>query len=342
MTTVPTNEKLFPDGETVDHIFERVNSYIEDINEKFKTKTIISFTHWEPVISAVHYFRSFDYTKQRDRYYPHMNWSISQKMKIHYYDNDTHKEIDLHRPHVDNYRFNIDWKIYHRIPEVMDCWFESGSMPFWQVWYIRRKDGTTRSIKPLIYPADWIMEWLDQTRWRFRVMHVLGNAMMWQNSYKNVVINWLILAEDGRKMSKSLNNYPDPKYLFERYWTDAYRLYVLSSPAVKAEPMRFAEKWVDQIYKDFTSSFTNAYKFFETYAKVDDFKSDNTNIYFMRHAAASWFELDDELTEEWRSSMENEQFASRVLRLDLNKIYTSHAKRATQTAYKIKNIYKNA
>ena len=172
----------------------------------------------------------------------------------------------------------------------MDCWFESGSMPFGQVWYIRRKDGTTRSIKPLIYPADWIMEWLDQTRGWFRVMHVLGNAMMWRNSYDNVVINGLILAEDGRKMSKSLNNYPDPKDLFQRYGTDAYRLYVLSSPAVKAEPMRFAEKWVDQVYKDFTSSLTNAYKFFETYAKVDNFKTDNSNIYFMRHAAATWYD----------------------------------------------------
>lgn len=164
--------------------------------------------------------------------------------------------------------------------------------------------------------------------------------MMWDNSYNNVVINGLILAEDGRKMSKSLNNYPDPKELFERYGTDAYRLYVLSSPAVKAEPMRFAEKWVDQVYKDFTSSLTNAYKFFETYAKVDNFKTDNTNIYFMRHAAATWFELNDELTAEWIESMENKSFASKVLRLDLNKIYTSHAKRAKQTAEKIKNIYK--
>ena len=195
-------------------------------------------------------------------------------------------------------------------------------------------------MRPLIYPADWIMEWLDQTRGRFRVMHVLGNAMMWDNSYNNVVINWLILAEDGHKMSKSLNNYPDPKELFERYGTDAYRLYVLSSPAVKAEPMRFAEKWVDQVYKDFTSSLTNAYKFFETYARVDNFKTDNTNIYFMRHAAATWFELNDELTAEWIASMENEWFVSKVLRLDLDKIYTSHAKRAVQTAERIRNIYK--
>lgn len=340
MTSVPTNEKLFPDGETVDHIFERIESFIQDVNGKFRTKTIITFTHWESIVSAIHFFRNFDYHNRRDYFYPYINWPIAQKIKIHYYDNDTGKELDLHRPHVDNYRFNIDWKTYHRIPEVMDCRFESGSMPFGQVWYIRRKDGTTRSMKPLIYPADWIMEWLDQTRGWFRVMHVLGNAMMWRNSYDNVVINWLILAEDGRKMSKSLNNYPDPRELFQRYGADAYRLYVLSSPAVKAEPMRFAEKWVDQVYKDFTSSLTNAYKFFETYAKVDNFKTDNTNMYFMRHASATWYDLDDQLTAEWIASMEDEAFISKVLRLDLDKIYTSHAQRTKQTADRIQEIYK--
>jgi broad specificity phosphatase PhoE len=108
MTSVPTSEKLFPDGETVDHIFERVNSYIRDVNEQFKTKTIITFTHGEAVISAIHFFRDFDYCTRREYFYPHIDGSVSQRMRIHYYDNDTGKELDLHRPHVDNYRFNID------------------------------------------------------------------------------------------------------------------------------------------------------------------------------------------------------------------------------------------
>ncbi len=334
-TSKPTNEKVYPGWESVDNMFERLSNFIKDINKQFKAKTIITVSHWDPIVNLQRYFRHFDYRKRK------MEYNLKHcGIKIHYFDNTTQKEIDLHRPHVDNYRFNIDWKIYHRIPEVMDCWFESWSMPFGQVWFIRKKDWTERSYKPLIYPADWIMEWLDQTRGWFRVMHVLGNAMMWSNSFENVVINGLILAEDWHKMSKSLKNYPDPEYLFHRYGTDAYRLYMLSSPSVKAEPMKFTEKWVDQVYKDFTASLTNAYKFFETYAKVDNFKTKNTNLFFMRHTHAAWFDLDSKLTQEWIDKLNSEEFISKVLRLELDKIYCSHSDRTTKTAKIIKKIYK--
>ncbi|HKL43931.1 MAG TPA: class I tRNA ligase family protein, partial [Candidatus Absconditabacterales bacterium] len=334
-TTIPTNEKLFDDGETIDNAFLRAKNYIQDINNKFKTKTIITVSHGDVLVSMQRYFRDFDYRKRKKEYY-----LKNCETKIHYFDNDTKKEIDLHRPHVDNYRFNIDGKTYHRIPEVMDCWFESGSMPFGQVGFIRKKDGTERSYKPLIYPADWIMEGLDQTRGWFRVMHVLGNAMMGSNSFDNVVINGLILAEDGHKMSKSLKNYPDPEYLFHRYGTDAYRLYMLSSPSVKAEPMKFTEKGVDQVYKDFTASLNNAYKFFETYAKVDNFETKNTNLFFIRHAHAAGFDLDSKLTQEGIDKLNSEEFISKVLRLELDKIYCSHSDRTTKTAKIIKKIYK--
>ena len=88
-------------------------------------------------------------------------------------------------------------------------------------------------------------------------------------------------------MSKKLKNYPDPQAIFERYGSDAYRLYLLASPAVKAEPVRFSEKGVDQVFKDFTSALLNAYKFFETYAKVDNFVYDIPTIHFIRHAKAT-------------------------------------------------------
>ncbi len=110
-------------------------------------------------------------------------------------------------------------------------------MPFGQCGYTG-----SQSKKPFIYPADFIMEGLDQTRGRFRGMHVCGNAIMKKNSYNNVIINGMVLAEDGKKMSKKLKNYPDPEYLFGRYGTDAYRLYLLSSPGVRAEAVKFSEK----------------------------------------------------------------------------------------------------
>ena len=116
-----------------------------------------------------------------------------------------------------------------------------------------------------------------------------------KKAFKNVVVNWLILAEDWKKMSKRLKNYPDPKYLLDKYWPDAFRLYVLSSPVVRAEPLRFSEKWVDQILKDVIIPLENVYKFLETYAKVDWFKHPGTQVWFLRHS------LKEEV---WRNSEE--------------------------------------
>lgn len=332
---VPTNQPLNPGDESVDHMMERWKKYIEDISERFKNKLIISVSHGDPIVALQWAFRSFDYLQQKQNYYPE-----NGKIITHYWDNKKWGEVDLHRPHVDNYWFELNGNTYHRIPEVMDCWFESGAMPFGQVGYVKRKDGTTSSKKPLIYPADFIIEWLDQTRGWFRVMHVIGNAIMGKNSFNNVVINGLILAEDGKKMSKSLNNYPEPTYLFNRYGPDAYRLYVMSSPAVKAESMRFSEKWVDQVYKDFTAGINNAYKFFETYARVDNFKAEDTKIFFVRHAKATWYNLDDDLTQEGIASLEKKEKIMEILKMDLDKIYSSPTLRTKKTAEKIVEIYK--
>jgi isoleucyl-tRNA synthetase len=105
--------------------------------------------------------------------------------------------------------------------------------------------------------------------------------MMKKNAFNNVIINGLLLAEDGKKMSKKLKNYPEPSYLLEKYGTDALRMYLLASPAVRAEPVRLGESMVEQMYKDFTAPLSNAYNFFATYAKIDTFMSPNNNIYFV-------------------------------------------------------------
>jgi len=322
-------------------MYKRCQEYILDITNTFKTKTIVTVSHAESTLMMFKRIRDFDYNKKKKSFMLR-NWEI----KIYYRDNDHNKEVDLHKPYVDSYRFNINWNEYRRINEVMDCRFESWSMPFGQAWYtwVENEKCKTKSSKKLIYPAEFIIEWLDQTRGRFRAMHVVGNAIMNKNSFDNVIINGMILAEDGRKMSKSLNNYPDPKYIFERYWSDAYRLYLLSSPSVRAEPMRFAERWVDQIYKDFTSAIINSYNFFETYANVDNFKFAWTNIYFMRHAEAENKSDDAKLTSNWQKSLEEIKFIENVVRLNPDVIYCSPFSRTLKTAQKVKdilNIYLN-
>ena len=182
------------------------------------------------------------------------------------------KVTDLHKHFVDKIVIRKDGKTYHRTPEVLDCWFESGSMPYAQQHYMGGADG-----KPdpegfrNYFPADFIAEGLDQTRGWFYTLMVLGTCLFDQSPYKNVIVNGLVLAEDGKKMSKRLKNYPDPTKMLDTYGADAIRLYMIYSPVVKAESLKFSEKGVQQLMRDLLIPWWNAYSFFVTYANVDKF-----------------------------------------------------------------------
>ena len=184
------------------------------------------------------------------------------------------KVTDLHKHFVDKIVIRKDGKTYHRTPEVLDCWFESGSMPYAQAHYMGQgeveKVGGGGEIDK-IFPADFIAEGLDQTRGWFYTLMVLGTCLFDQSPYKNVIVNGLVLAEDGKKMSKRLKNYPDPTKMLDTYGADAIRLYMIYSPVVKAESLKFSEKGVQQLMRDLLIPWWNAYSFFVTYANVDGF-----------------------------------------------------------------------
>lgn len=175
------------------------------------------------------------------------------------------KVTDLHKHFVDKIVIQKDGKTYHRTPEVLDCWFESGSMPYAQAHYMGEGDFKD------YFPADFIAEGLDQTRGWFYTLMVLGTCLFDQSPYKNVIVNGLVLAEDGKKMSKRLKNYPDPTKMLDTYGADAIRLYMIYSPVVKAESLKFSEKGVQQLMRDLLIPWWNAYSFFVTYANVDGF-----------------------------------------------------------------------
>ncbi|HEX2583108.1 MAG TPA: isoleucine--tRNA ligase, partial [Chlamydiales bacterium] len=178
------------------------------------------------------------------------------------------KVDDLHRHHIDQLEFVKDGKKYTRIKEVFDCWFESGSMPYAQNHYpFEHKKEFEES-----FPADFIGEGLDQTRGWFYTLTVLSAALFKKPAFKNVIVNGIILAEDGTKMSKRLKNYPDPEGVIEKYGADAIRLYMLNSPAVKAEDLRFSEKGVEHVLRQVMIPFWNSFVFLSTYAKIYDWK----------------------------------------------------------------------
>ena len=160
--------------------------------------------------------------------------------------------------------------LLRRIPEVLDCWFESGSMPYAQSHY--PFEFTSEKKGPPGFPADFIAEGVDQTRLWFYTLMVLSTIVFDETPYKHVVVNGIVLAEDGRKMSKKLKNYPDPNELMEKYGADAMRFTLMKSPAVRAEDLRFSEKAVEEVLRSVILPLWHSYGFFVTYANAANFE----------------------------------------------------------------------
>ncbi len=152
-----------------------------------------------------------------------------------------------------------------RVPQVLDCWFESGSMPYAQNHY---PFGSQQAFDAS-FPADFISENLDQTRGWFYTLTILAAALFDKPAFQNCIVGGMLLAEDGRKLSKRLKNYPDPTDMLEKYGADALRLYLLNSPAMKAEELRLSEAGMNQSLRDVIIPLWNAYSFFVTYANID-------------------------------------------------------------------------
>ncbi len=180
---------------------------------------------------------------------------------------------DLHKHIVDplvirtkdKKTFAAAGKEFRRTPEVLDCWFESGSMPYAQPHYPFENADWFKSN----FPADFIAEGLDQTRGWFYTLTVLGAALFQKPAFKNVIVNGIILAEDGQKMSKRLKNYPDPNDLIDRTSADAIRLFMIDSAAVKAEELKFSENGVKNIVRAILLPLWNSLSLFVTYANAD-------------------------------------------------------------------------
>ncbi len=177
---------------------------------------------------------------------------------------------DIHRHIIDELTVHCPkcQQEMERTSEVLDCWFESGSMPYAQNHYpFEEKEQFDSN-----FPADFIAEGLDQTRGWFYTLTVLSAALFRKEAFKNVVVNGIILAEDGKKLSKRLKNYAPPAEILEKLGADALRLFLINSPAVKAEDLRFSEKGVMEMSRAILLPFWNAYAFFVTYANVDGWK----------------------------------------------------------------------
>ncbi|TSC66885.1 MAG: ileS, partial [Parcubacteria group bacterium Gr01-1014_73] len=290
-------------GENFTELKKRVGNFLSEIDTKFNGKTILIVTHEAPgwMMSSAALGLA---PKQAESIWPDKDGFIKngeiKKLEWLSLPRDKNYELDLHRPFIDEIAFDCSCgNKMKRVPEVFDCWFESGSMPFAEWHYpfenlevFNPKSGWFKKAKG--FPADFIAEGLDQTRGWFYSMLVLGVALFGKSPYKNVIVNGLVLAEDGRKMSKSLKNYPELLPTIEKYGADAIRFYLLSSPAVRAEDARFSEKGVDEVAKKVLGRLDNVLAFYLLYADKN-----STNDQSAQGGPALGWQVTRNVLDEW-------------------------------------------
>jgi len=256
-----------PGGETLNELRSRSLAFLLDMERRYRGKTILVVGHEYPLwmlaaaaegLTNEETLALHTGTRAKD----FIRFAEIREFAFRAVPRNRTGEADLHRPYVDEIRLwcECGGKLA-RIPDVFDCWFESGSMPFAQHHYPFEH----KVLFEKRFPADFISEYTPQTRGWFYTLHVLSTALFDQAAFRHVVTSGTILSEKGEKLSKSRKNFPDPWLLFGRYGVDAVRFYLMSSPAMAAEDIHFSEKAVDEIYKKYSLIAYNVLNFFQLF-----------------------------------------------------------------------------
>jgi isoleucyl-tRNA synthetase len=260
-------DKVFANGESARDMGKRVMEFVYETDEKYKGKNILVVSHGAVIMAAL---KGADGLSEED-----IDIYVSSCKDIKnagvyplYFAPIPHNsdyELDYHRPFIDKISFTEEGKKYEHIKEVFDCWFESGAMPFASRHYPFENSDSFNPEKGIGYPADFISEGQDQTRGWFNSMLILSTALFGKAAYKNVVVHGMLMAEDGKKMSKSLKNYPPTDQVLNSYGADSLRMFLLNSSIMKGDSPAFLEKGVDEIMKKVIMKTKNILAFYDLY-----------------------------------------------------------------------------
>lgn len=263
------NRKVDDDSESLKERYIKTTELLFELEEKYQNKNILFVSHSGTIKSlqfAVEHHGLERYIHKSFYEKPQIKNADVLRLDFIPFPYNEEMIIDIHRPYIDDFKVEQNNVELKRIEDVFDVWFDSSSMPYAQQHYpFENKNSFDKT-----FPAQFIAEGLDQTRGWFYVMTVIGNALFGKTPFENVIVNGLILAEDGKKMSKSLKNYPDPYMMFNTVGADALRLYMINSPVVRAEEFAFVEKGVREVASKVMGRLRNTMSLYKMYA--DDVK----------------------------------------------------------------------
>ncbi len=298
-------EKPLPGSENRRDVQIRMGEFITALETEYKNKKILIVSHAGVLFAlegaAYGFGAEATLTLYKDVGYL-KNAEMRELVYTPYPHND-HYELDFHRPYIDELELYEDGVRLERDLDVFDCWFESGSMPYVTDNQLTAK-GNPGQKENFRFPADFIAESIDQTRGWFYSLMVLGVGLFGRSPFKNVITNGLVLAEDGKKMSKSLQNYPDPLFLADTVGVDAMRYYLLASPLIKGEDLNFSEREVVKQQRKNIGRLHNVflmYEQFQSKAKTEPAKLGDSEQVLDKWIKVRLSELITEVTEGYKS-----------------------------------------
>lgn len=264
-------ETPIPGGESLKEVGKRIGECLYELENKYQGKNILLVTHggsawltyvvaglYQPENQEYHKANTHVFVKEFKRF---DNAEVRELPFVPLPHNDNFM-LDLHRPYIDEIALEKDGKNLKRIPEVIDGWVESASMPFAEYHYPFENKDTFESS----FPGDFVAEYIAQTRTWFYYMHTVAVLLFNSISFKNVISTGNVLAADGSKMSKSKGNYTDPLILLDRVGADAFRYYLMSSVVMQAEDMLFKDEEAKDIHNRLVNILANSFTFYELYA----------------------------------------------------------------------------
>ncbi|MFA6227593.1 MAG: class I tRNA ligase family protein [Patescibacteria group bacterium] len=261
-------DNAYPAGESVRQVTERTLALYQELNEKYEGKNILLVSHEDTIKS----FLGRLYGYEPSQTFRDLAVEKGQVLEI------KQKITDLHKHFVDQWQIVCQecGQKMTRIPDVLDTWFDSGSMPYAQQHYPFENQEKFLAG----FPAQFIAEGVDQTRAWFYYLHIIATAVRDSEAFKNVIVNGIVLAEDGKKMSKRLQNYTEPEIIMDKYGADALRFYLLTAPVMTAENLNFSDDAVKEAMQKVTMLLNNILSFYKLYevsgtAASEPVKSDN-------------------------------------------------------------------